>query len=114
MTTTTPEPAEGNAGRWLLKFTATAAHSDATAFEEQVEVLRSVAGFDPQSKTWHGYIGTLNPNALAKLQKLYDAARTWQTVVSLEMVQAPDTWNGPTFSDAGGSQPQPPPPPRTS
>ncbi|MFG2030077.1 hypothetical protein [Streptomyces sp. NPDC048825] len=47
--TSIPHP---DSARWLLEVTASAAPADSTAFQEQRQLLRSVAGFDPASRTW--------------------------------------------------------------
>ncbi|MFC7266748.1 hypothetical protein [Streptomyces lutosisoli] len=90
-----------NSVRWLLEVTAAAAPADPAAFEEQRQLLCSVAAFDPASRTWCTYIGALNVRALEVLQRLYEAAKRFGTEVRVQAIAAPDTWRGPCFADAG-------------
>ncbi|WP_369244410.1 hypothetical protein [Streptomyces sp. R41] len=90
-----------NSARWLLEVTAAAAPADPTAFEEQRQLLRSVAAFHRASRTWCTYIGALDVRALKVLQRLYEAAQRFGTAVRVQVIAAPDTWNGPCFTEAG-------------
>jgi len=90
-----------NSTRWLLEVTVAAAPADPAAFEEQRQLLRSVAQFDPGSKTWWTRIGVLDVRALHVLQCLYEAARRFGTEVCVQVIAAPDAWAGPCFTDAG-------------
>ncbi|MCX4564256.1 MULTISPECIES: hypothetical protein [Streptomyces] len=96
--TSTPDP---NTARWLLEVTAAAAPVDPAAFEEQRQLLRSVAAFHPASRTWGTYIGALDVRALTVLQRLYGAAQRFGTEVRMQVIAAPATWNGPCFTEAG-------------
>ncbi|WP_210582090.1 hypothetical protein [Streptomyces sp. GESEQ-4] len=96
--TSTPH---SNSVRWLLEVTAAAAPAGLAAFEEQRQLLRSVAQFDQASRTWWARIGALDVRALEVLQRLYEAAQRFGTAVRVEAVAAPDAWNGPCFTDAG-------------
>lgn len=69
--TSIPHP---HSARWLLEVTAASAPADPTAFQEQRQLLRFVAGFDRASRTWFTYIGALDVRALDVLQRLYEAA----------------------------------------
>ncbi|MCX4682082.1 hypothetical protein OG413_43660 [Streptomyces sp. NBC_01433] len=86
---------------WLLRVSATSAPADPENFEQQRQLLRAVAGFDPNTRIWTAYIGQLDIRALDVLQQLYDAARRFSTEVHLEPVAAPSTWEGPTFTADG-------------
>lgn len=93
--------AHSNSVRWLLEVTAAAAHVDPAAFEQQRQLLRSVAQFDQPTRTWWAHIGVLDVRALQILERLFEAARRFGTEVSVQAVAAPDAWKGPCFSDAG-------------
>ena len=84
----------------LLEVTAAAAPADPAAFEQQRQLLRSVAQFDPASRTWRARIGVLDVRALEILQRLYEAARRFGTEIRVEAIAAPDGWPGPCFTDA--------------
>ncbi|MFJ8752034.1 hypothetical protein ACIREO_22290 [Streptomyces sp. NPDC102441] len=94
----TPIPSTAPTG-WLLRISATSAPADPGNFEQQRQLLRSVAEFDPNTRIWTAYIGQLDMRALNVLQQLYDAARRFSTEIQLEPVAAPSTWQGPTFTD---------------
>jgi len=98
MTSTTTH---SSTARWLLEVTAAAAPADPAAFEEQRQLLRSVAQFDSASRTWWTWIGVLDVRALEILQRLYEAARRFGTEVRVQAVAAPDAWHGPCFTDVG-------------
>ncbi|WAU82469.1 hypothetical protein O1Q96_23625 [Streptomyces sp. Qhu-G9] len=90
-----------NTPRWLLEVTAAAAPADPAAFEEQRQLLRSVAAFHPTSRTWWTYRGALDVRALTVLQRLYVAAQRLGTEVRGQVIAAPECWNGPCFTEAG-------------
>lgn len=90
-----------NSVRWLLEVTAAAALADPAAFEQQRQVLRSVAQFDRASRTWWAWIGTLDVRALQILERLFETARRFGTEVSVRAIAAPEAWKGPSFSDGG-------------
>ncbi|MFF4846200.1 hypothetical protein [Streptomyces collinus] len=90
-----------NPVRWLLEVTAAAAPADPAAFDEQRQLLRSVAQFNPAQRTWRTHIGALDIRALDVLQRFYEAAGRFGTTVRLEAVAAPDSWSGPCFDEAG-------------
>lgn len=84
---------------WLLRVSATSAPQDPESFEQQRQLLRSVAGFDPVTRLWTAFIGEVNVRALEVLQQLYDSAGRFGTEVRLEAVAAPPSWQGPVFHD---------------
>ncbi|MFI0220160.1 hypothetical protein [Streptomyces lydicus] len=86
---------------WLLKISASAAPANSGRFDQQVQLLRSVAAYDRDTSTWHTHIGTLDTRALETLQRLYEGASKFGTTVTLQPVVPPPTWRGPTFEDAG-------------
>ncbi|WP_405933629.1 hypothetical protein [Streptomyces sp. NBC_00827] len=96
--TSNPHP---NPVRWLLEVTAAAAPADPAAFEAQRQLLRSVAQFDPASRTWWTYIGALDIRALEVLQHLYDAAKRFGTEARVQVITAPAAWKGPCFTAPG-------------
>ncbi|WP_199546353.1 hypothetical protein [Streptomyces sp. N35] len=87
-----PDPAH-----WLLQISISAAPSD-RLFREQVGLLRTVADFDPGTKTWAVLRGTFDLRTLEILQTLCDAARLYGTRVHLNPVPVPDHWQGPTLT----------------
>ncbi|MGW1364948.1 hypothetical protein ACWCQP_47075 [Streptomyces chartreusis] len=90
-----------NSVRWLLEVTAAAAAAEPAVFEQQRQLLRSVAQFDSGSRTWWAHIGTLNVRTLEILQRLYEAAQRFGTEVSFRVIVAPDGWSEDCFNDAG-------------
>ncbi|MFF1713171.1 hypothetical protein [Streptomyces sp. NPDC058268] len=83
---------------WVLRVSASSAPADSTSFEQQLQLLRSVAGFDPDARIWTAWIGQLDVRALEILQQMYDAASRFGTEIFLDPVAAPPTWQGPTFT----------------
>ncbi|MEU5958184.1 hypothetical protein [Streptomyces sp. NPDC047525] len=83
---------------WLLRVTASAAPADSGRFEQQLQLLRPIAGFDLDSRVWTAWIGHLDVRALEILQQMYDAASRFGTEISLDPVAAPPTWQGPAFA----------------
>lgn len=75
--------------------TVPAAHSQ---WQEQLDRLRPIATYDPQTQTWHAVLGALDLTGLQMLQTLFDAARTHGTEVRLAPVEVPAYWNGPVFT----------------
>ncbi|WP_405512069.1 hypothetical protein [Streptomyces canus] len=96
--TSTPNP---KPVRWLLEVTAAAASAAPASFDQQRQLLQSVAQFDAPSRTWWAYIGALDVRALRILERLFEAARRFGTEVRVQAIAAPDGWTGPSFSDAG-------------
>ncbi|MBC9719623.1 hypothetical protein H9Y04_44865 [Streptomyces sp. TRM66268-LWL] len=87
-----PDPAH-----WVLQISITAAPSD-RLFGEQVSVLRTVADFDPATKTWSVLRGAFDLQTLEILQTLYGAASAYGSRVGLNPIPVPHRWNGPTFT----------------
>lgn len=87
--------------RWLLEITAAAAPASPAAFNEQRQLLGSVAEFNRGPRTWRTYIGALDTRALDVLQCFFDAAGRFGTTVRLDVVAAPASWSGLSFSEAG-------------
>ncbi|MFC7991952.1 hypothetical protein ACFUV2_21840 [Streptomyces pilosus] len=95
MTATPQSPGAG----WILRVSARSAPAGDRTFEQQRQLLSSVAGFDPATTLWTAFIGQLDARALQILQSLYDASNRFGTEVRLEPIDAPPTWQGPTFAD---------------
>lgn len=85
-------------GRWLLKITIWAARADDTRWNQQCAVLRSVSSYDSATQTWSTRIGILDLTTVAKLQTLFDAAKTFGTDIRLEPTLVPTGWTGPSFA----------------
>ncbi|MGW1611686.1 hypothetical protein ACWCQZ_20085 [Streptomyces sp. NPDC002285] len=92
-------PSRTSSTRWLLEATCQAAHCDNPAWEQQRQLLRSVAFFDIPREVWVVRIGAVDAKALGALQTLYEAARRFGTHVQIEATVAPDDWQGPVFDD---------------
>ncbi|MGW6733612.1 hypothetical protein [Streptomyces sp. NPDC055013] len=92
-------PSRTSSTRWLLEATCQAAHCDNPAWEQQRQLLRSVAFFDTAREVWVVRIGALDVHALGALQTLYEAARRFGTHVQVAAAVAPDNWQGPAFDD---------------
>ncbi|MGW1496395.1 hypothetical protein [Streptomyces sp. NPDC002402] len=84
---------------WLLRVSATSAPQDPERFEQQRQLLHSVAGFNPATRIWTAFIGQLDVRALEVLQQLYESSSRFGTQVHLEAVAAPPSWQGPLFHD---------------
>jgi hypothetical protein len=85
----------------LLESTAAAAPASPAAFNEQRQLLCSVAEFNPGPRTWRTHIGALDTRAVDVLQRLYDVAGRFGTTIRVDVVAAPESWSGPSFSEAG-------------
>lgn len=75
--------------------TAPAAHSQ---WQEQLDRLRQIASYDPETQTWHARLGALDLAGVEMLQALFDAARVHGTEVRLTPVAVPAYWDGPFFT----------------
>ncbi|MFM9812888.1 hypothetical protein ACKI16_30795 [Streptomyces scabiei] len=67
-------------------------------WQEQLDRLRGVASYDPETRTWHARLGALDLAGLQLLQALFDTARVYGTEVSLTPVAVPAYWEGPAFT----------------
>ncbi|WP_426570289.1 hypothetical protein [Streptomyces canus] len=66
-------------------------------WQEQLDRLRTIASYDPQTQTWHARLGALDLAGTQMLQTLFDAARVHGTEVRLAPVAVPAHWDGPVF-----------------
>lgn len=85
----------------LLQLTVAAAAAEPEQFQQQVQLLRTAAGYDTKTRTWRAYIGQLDARALDILQRLYDAASRFGTEVQIEVAEVHAAWQGASFTDAG-------------
>ncbi|MDQ1031532.1 hypothetical protein QF035_009114 [Streptomyces umbrinus] len=67
-------------------------------WHEQLDKLRVIATYAPETRTWHARIGTLDLASVHLLQTLFDAARVYGTEVHLAAGAVPAYWNGPVFT----------------
>ncbi|MGW3850289.1 hypothetical protein [Streptomyces fagopyri] len=83
---------------WLLEITITSAQAAKAQWNEQLNKLRPIAGYDESTQTWSAHVGALNLAGLGVLQTLFDAARAYGTEVRLAPVPVPKSWRGPVFT----------------
>ncbi|WP_329528500.1 hypothetical protein [Streptomyces sp. NBC_01462] len=95
MTASQPLP-EG--ASWILQITITSAPATKTQWNEQLNKLRPIAGYDEATQTWSAHIGALDLAGLGTLQALFDTARTYGTEVRLAPVPVPKSWRGTVFT----------------
>ncbi|MFD9223521.1 hypothetical protein ACFWDI_26775 [Streptomyces sp. NPDC060064] len=95
MTTPTSDSSDS---AWLLQVTIASAPAGPAHWEQQLQLLRDVAGYDPVSRTWTTFLGSFDARALRTLQCLYDVARSFGTRVYLEPVTVPASWTEPSFT----------------
>ncbi|MDC2956861.1 hypothetical protein PO587_20560 [Streptomyces gilvifuscus] len=67
-------------------------------WQEQLHRLRTIASYDPETRTWHARLGALDLAGLQLLQTLFDTARVHGTEVFLTPVVVPACWDGPVFT----------------
>jgi len=82
----------------LLKVTIWAAPAADPQWKQQLNRLRSIAGFDDTTKTWQARLGALDLEGLTMLQALFDAASAHGTRVRLESAPVPERWDGHAFT----------------
>ncbi|MFI6341065.1 hypothetical protein [Streptomyces sp. NPDC050535] len=83
---------------WVLEATIWTARAADTHWQEQLNTIRPVAAYDPETQTWRARLGALDLPGLEMLQILFDAARTHGTEVRLAPVAVPPQWTGPVFT----------------
>jgi hypothetical protein len=69
-------------------------------WQEQLDRLRPIATYDPETRTWSARLGALDLAGLQVLQTLFDAARVHGTEVCLTPVAVPTYWDGPVFTSS--------------
>ncbi|MER5916516.1 hypothetical protein ABT124_40560 [Streptomyces sp. NPDC001982] len=94
--TSLPGPSDGD--HWLLEITIETARADDANWQQQVATLRSIASYDPATKTWGTFIDALDPPSMIALNTLFEAARTFGTKVRLAPARVPAGWAGASFT----------------
>ncbi|MFJ2397299.1 hypothetical protein ACIOTI_31660 [Streptomyces sp. NPDC087843] len=94
---TSPQPLPEGAS-WILQITITSAQAAKAQWNEQLDKLRPIAGYDEATQTWSAHVGALNLAGLGTLQTLFDTARAYGTEVRLAPVPVPKSWRGPVFT----------------
>ncbi|MFJ4525624.1 hypothetical protein ACIP4Y_32560 [Streptomyces sp. NPDC088810] len=82
----------------VLEATIRTAPAADPQWQEQLDRLRTIASYDPETRTWHARIGALDLASMQMLQTLFDAARVHGTEVRLTPVAVPACWDGPVFT----------------
>lgn len=95
--TTSPNSPTGSA-HWVLQATITTGHGDGSRWHAQLDTLRPIATYNPDTQMWRALIGALDREGLGVLQTLFDAAHTYGTEVRLSPVAVPSFWRGPVFT----------------
>jgi hypothetical protein len=82
---------------WVLEATVRTAPAAEPQWQEQLDRLRKIASYDPETQTWHARLGALDLAGMQMLQTLFDAARVHGTEVRLAPVAVPAYWDGFVF-----------------
>ncbi|MEV5878527.1 hypothetical protein AB0L75_30750 [Streptomyces sp. NPDC052101] len=85
---------------WVLEATIRTTQTSDPPSPEQLASLRTIALYDPQTRTWHARLGALDMVGLQTLQTLFDTARVYGTEVNLMPAPVPASWHGPVFTTA--------------
>ncbi|MET9083236.1 hypothetical protein ABZX77_15300 [Streptomyces sp. NPDC004237] len=83
---------------WVLEAAIQTAPAADLQWQEQLNRLRPIASYEPETQTWHACLGALDLAGLRLLQTLFDAARVHGTGVRLTPVAVPAHWDGPVFT----------------
>ncbi|MFF5188796.1 hypothetical protein ACFY30_34360 [Streptomyces sp. NPDC000345] len=83
---------------WVLEATIQTAPAADAQWQKQLDKLREIAAYEPETQTWHARLGALDLAGVQMLQTLFDAARVHGTTVDLAPVAVPAHWNGPVFT----------------
>lgn len=83
---------------WVLEATIRTASAADAQWQEQLDRLRPIALYDPETQTWHARLGALDVAGVQTLQVLFDAARVHGTEVCLTPMAVPGNWEGPAFT----------------
>lgn len=83
-----------------MRITIEAAPAAPGTWEEKLQVLRSLADYNPGTRTWGLCLGTPDEQALDALQRRYEAAHTYGTKVPIAPVVPAESWAGPAFDSA--------------
>ncbi|MFE9883151.1 hypothetical protein [Streptomyces sp. NPDC005784] len=82
---------------WVLEAAIRTAPAADPQWQQQLDRLRDIASYDPETQTWHACIGALDLAGVQMLQTLFDVARVHGTEVRLTPVAVPAYWNGPVL-----------------
>ncbi|MEU9662832.1 hypothetical protein [Streptomyces chartreusis] len=85
---------------WVLEASIRTAPAADAHWQAQLDRLRPIATYDPDTQTWRARLGALDLAGIQLLQALFDAAHIYGTEVHLAPVAVPAYWNGPTFKDS--------------
>ncbi|MFD8725273.1 hypothetical protein ACFV2H_46870 [Streptomyces sp. NPDC059629] len=83
---------------WVLEATIQTARAADSQWQEQLDRLRTIASYDPETQTWCARLGALDLAGVQMLQTLFDVARVYGTEVCLTPVAVPAYWDGPAFT----------------
>lgn len=83
---------------WVLEATIRTAPAADSQWQKQLDRLRQIASYDPETQTWHARLGALDLAGVEMLQALFDAARVHGTEACLTPVAVPTYWDGPVFT----------------
>ncbi|MFC5220028.1 hypothetical protein [Streptomyces coerulescens] len=67
-------------------------------WQEQLDRLRGIASYVPETQMWHARLGALDLAGVQLLQTLFDGARVHGTEVALTPVPVPAYWDAPAFT----------------
>ncbi|MFD5952112.1 hypothetical protein ACFWAZ_39920 [Streptomyces collinus] len=83
---------------WVLEATIRTAPAANPQWQKQLDRLRGIASYDPETQTWHARLGALDLAGLQLLQALFDTARVHGTEVRLTPGAVPAYWESPAFT----------------
>jgi hypothetical protein len=83
---------------WVLEATIRTAPAADPQWREQLDRLRQIASYDPETQTWRARLGALDLAGVQTLQTLFDTASAHGTEVCLAPGVVPEYWEGPTFT----------------
>ncbi|WP_331732156.1 hypothetical protein [Streptomyces sp. NBC_00989] len=84
---------------WVLEATIRTAPAADHQWREQLDRLRPIASYDPETQTWRTRLGALDLAGVQTLQTLFDMASAHGTEVFLAPAAVPEHWEGPTFTE---------------
>ena len=84
---------------WVLEATIRTASAADLQWREQLDRLRPIASYDPETQTWRARLGALDLASVQTLQTLFDTASAHGTEVRLAPAAVPEHWEGPTFTE---------------
>ncbi|MGW3313516.1 hypothetical protein ACWDG9_43905 [Streptomyces sp. NPDC001073] len=82
---------------WVLEDTIRTAPAADSQWREQLDRLRPIASYAPESQTWRARLGALDLAGVQMLQILFGAASVHGTEVCLAPAAVPEHWEGPTW-----------------